>query len=86
MVFKTIKFVASKHFITLKPKYFTKPWYFSKTPKILCIQTDPFNLFCKIMIISYTVAILYKQKWSSNNISIGMHDNVCCMTETIARN
>ena len=26
---------------TLKPKYFTKPWYFSQTPKILCIQTGP---------------------------------------------
>ena len=36
MVFKTIKSVAHQILRgTLKPKYFTKPWYFSKTLKIL---------------------------------------------------
>jgi len=42
MVFKTIKFVVPKHFMTLKKKYFMKSWHFSKTQKMLCIRTRPY--------------------------------------------
>jgi hypothetical protein len=33
MVSKTIKFVVSKHFMNLIPKYFSKPRYFYKNSK-----------------------------------------------------
>jgi hypothetical protein len=39
IVFKTTEFVASKHLSFPKPEYSAKPYYFSKNPKRLCIQT-----------------------------------------------
>jgi hypothetical protein len=54
MVHKTIKFVAHKHFDTLKPKYFIKSWYFSKTlKKYLVSNTGPKSWLCTVFIHAF---------------------------------
>jgi len=68
MVFKIIKFVQSKQFMTLQnPSTFTKLWYCYKTPKVLCIQTRHISIHgecCKLdleLTQSFTKDRLYRK-------------------------
>jgi hypothetical protein len=58
MVFKTIKacYTQTLH-VTLKPKYFIKPWYFSKTPKILSIQTGPNSMKDSTLVLDLIINV-----------------------------